>query len=126
MRQCPLMTQSGPAKVSRVSIKEKPGSPGTGPSSMGGTSQSNIAAAESQETFMRIPPPLVFLLAISQTQDVRNDAVGIIIFDHKVRHCTVRCVQPCFKCSGCHSWNVRNSCESWRLLICRAAFLLYD
>ena len=39
----------------------------------------NIATAESQESFMRIPPPLVVLLAISQTQDVGDDAIGIII-----------------------------------------------
>jgi hypothetical protein len=38
----------------------------------------NIATAESQESFMRIPPPLV-LLAISQTQDGGDDAIGIII-----------------------------------------------
>jgi hypothetical protein len=31
----------------------------------------------------------LFLLAISQTQDVGGDAVSIIIFDHKVWHCTV-------------------------------------
>jgi hypothetical protein len=36
--------------------------------------------AESQESFfMCIPPPLVVLLAISQTQDVGDDAIGIII-----------------------------------------------
>ena len=29
-----------------------------------------FATAESQESFMRIPPPLVVLLAISQTQDM--------------------------------------------------------
>ena len=39
----------------------------------------NIASAGSQESFMRIPPPLVVLLAISQTQDVGDDAIGIII-----------------------------------------------
>ena len=30
------------------------------------------------------------LLAISQTQDIRDDTVGIIIFDHKVWHRPVR------------------------------------
>jgi hypothetical protein len=39
----------------------------------------NIASAESQESFMRIPQPLVVLLAISQTQDVGDDAIGIVI-----------------------------------------------
>jgi hypothetical protein len=39
----------------------------------------NIATAESQESFMRIPPPLVVLLAITQTQDVGDDAIGIVI-----------------------------------------------
>jgi hypothetical protein len=39
----------------------------------------NIATSESQESFMRIPPPLVVLLAISQIQDVGDDAIGIII-----------------------------------------------
>ena len=32
-----------------------------------------------KKSFMRIPPPLVVLLAISQTQDVGDDAIGIII-----------------------------------------------
>ena len=44
------------------------------------------------------------LLAISQTQDIRDDTVGIIIFDHKVWHRTVRGVQCGSECSGCHSW----------------------
>ena len=39
----------------------------------------NIATAESQESFMRIPPPLAVLLAITKTQDVGDDAIGIII-----------------------------------------------
>ena len=39
----------------------------------------NIATAESQESFMRIPPPLVVLLAITQTRDVGDDAIGIVI-----------------------------------------------
>jgi len=39
----------------------------------------NIATAESQESFMRIPPPLVVLLAITQTQDVGDDAISIVI-----------------------------------------------
>jgi len=39
----------------------------------------NIASAESQESFMRIPPPLVVLLAIAQTQDVADGAIGIVI-----------------------------------------------
>ena len=29
--------------------------------------------------FMRIPPPLVVLLAITQTQDVGDDAISIVI-----------------------------------------------
>ena len=33
----------------------------------------------SRKSFMRIPPPLVVLLAITQTQDVGDDAIGIII-----------------------------------------------
>ena len=33
----------------------------------------------SRKSFMRIPPPLVVLLAISQTQDIGDDAIGIII-----------------------------------------------
>jgi hypothetical protein len=35
--------------------RNKPDSPGAGPSRMGGTSQSNIVTAESQEIFLRIP-----------------------------------------------------------------------
>ena len=66
------------------------------------------------------------LLAISQTQDIRDDTVGIIIFDHKVWHRTVRGVQCGSECSGCHSWEVRYPGERWRLLICRAAILFYD
>ena len=57
-------------------------------------------------------PPLVVSLTISQTQDVRDDAVGIIIFDHKIWHCTVRGVQRSSKCRGCHSWSVGNPRET--------------
>jgi hypothetical protein len=69
--------------------------------------------------------PLVVSLAVSQTQDVRDDAVDIIIFDHKIWHCTVRGVQCGSECGGCHSGGIRNSCERWRLLICRAAIVFY-
>jgi len=84
-----------------------------------------------KRTFLFAPPMSAFgvkrtsLLAISQTQDVRDDAVSIIIFDHEVWHCPVRGVQRSSKRSGCHSWSVGNPCESWRLFICRLAILLY-
>jgi len=35
--------------------------------------------------------PSVFLLAVSQPQDVGDDAVGIVIFDHKIWRRSVRC-----------------------------------